>query len=928
MVRTRLLALALCLGLTACGTDESTDADAGPTPDTATAPDTVTAPDVAGGDVTPPPPDVGPDVDNPCLGGAILGCDGATCIAANAKGDGTCLPALDCVLHDFDGGDCCTDEQVLGCDFMTCVDTILLGNGTCDELLRCPSFDWDQGDCCIPACEGKACGDDGCGGDCGTCDAGLTCDAADQCICAPDCAGKDCGPDGCGGVCGTCDEGLACDVTGQCICAPACEGKQCGDDGCGGDCGTCDAGLMCGETNQCVCAPDCAGKDCGPDGCGGVCGEPFFEGNCGSDATCDESGQCECSMCQTWDPDGGCYAVSDYGPYCTGTTVTECYEGEDHSFDCPNGCDADDVEGWCLSLCGDGVCEGGPVYEPWEHPGECPEDCPCEEDPDFLAGCEEGSCDWEDRLGDGTCDDVFNCAELDYDGGDCCLPACEGKACGDDGCGDVCGTCGDGLTCGEDGQCGCPEGTVARCPLESVYGPAWHYEVEKGWGEPELAVCAAATLLGDGTCQVELSCHDGDGGDCCQGQIDEGWLSTCVFQQAGVDGMFDGTESDDCDFPAGAWVPGCDGESCAPLDSQGDGSCNSLLNCKDFDYDGGDCCAADCEGKECGPDGCGGFCGNPWADGDCDGVEPGTCTASGQCDCGPCGYWHHSQCYGGPAQEPFCWGSYIVACDEWGDFNNWMLAECPSGCHEDFMGTPYCIDVCGDGHCSWGAASAGENAVDCPEDCDCGDGSLMTVAGCEEGSCYFAYALGDGFPPNFPGTCDAVFNCAELDYDGGDCEPPTLTLAEQIQALLVDDLGFDQLTISLDITEIEAQAAAYPGPTDFMTALDLAMTSFLTDDDDIESPLGIASFVAEATWTEDNPEGQTFEEATRAALIDHLNRPTASISLVPIGQTAEHGEPVDANWVFFLTIDELSDHLYWAIVDRQGVVATYNYGFN
>jgi hypothetical protein len=197
----------------------------------------------------------------------------------------------------------------------------------------------------------------------------------------------------------------------------------------------------------------------------------------------------------------------------------------------------------------------------------------------------------------------------------------------------------------------------------------------------------------------------------------------------------------------------------------------------------------------------------------------------------------------------------------------------------------------------------------------------MYIVACDTDACWYSDSLGNG-------TCDESLNCAEHGYDNGDCEPPTLTLAQQIQALLVDDHGLDQLTISLDITEIEAQTAAYPGPIDFMTALDLAMTSFLTDDDDIESPLGIATFVAEATWDPDNPEGQTFEEATLAALLDHLNRPTASISLVPIGQTAEHGESVVDNWVFFLTIDELSDHLYWAIVDRQGVTATYNYGFN
>ena len=84
---------------------------------------------------------------------------------------------------------------------------------------------------------------------------------------------------------------------------------------------------------------------------------------------------------------------------------------------------------------------------------------------------------------------------------------------------------------------------------------------------------------------------------------------------------------------------------------------------------------------------------------------------------------------------------------------------------------PSCIDVCGDGHCAWGGVSPGENAVDCPQDCACGDGALSTVAGCEEGSCYFESALGDG--DSAWGSCDEVFNCAELDYDGGDCCTPS-----------------------------------------------------------------------------------------------------------------------------------------------------------
>jgi hypothetical protein len=54
------------------------------------------------------------------------------------------------------------------------------------------------------------------------------------------CANKQCGDDGCGGSCGTCADGLSCQA-GSCAppgaCAPRCEGKPAGaDDGCGGAC--------------------------------------------------------------------------------------------------------------------------------------------------------------------------------------------------------------------------------------------------------------------------------------------------------------------------------------------------------------------------------------------------------------------------------------------------------------------------------------------------------------------------------------------------------------------------------------------------------------------------------------------------------------------------------------------------------------------
>jgi len=102
-----------------------------------------------------------------------------------------------------------------------------------------------------------------------------------------DCNGKICGDDGCGGVCGWCPGAWSC-IDGQCVnnCVPICAGKQCGDDGCGGSCGVCGPSENCIH-HQCAvpCVPICAGKECGADGCGGQCG------NCPVDYFC-EANQC------------------------------------------------------------------------------------------------------------------------------------------------------------------------------------------------------------------------------------------------------------------------------------------------------------------------------------------------------------------------------------------------------------------------------------------------------------------------------------------------------------------------------------------------------------------------------------------------------------------------------------------------------------
>ncbi|MGC4118188.1 MAG: lamin tail domain-containing protein [Myxococcales bacterium] len=200
---------------------------------------------------------------------------------------------------------------------------------------------------CTPNCGTNVCGDDGCGGSCGTCTGGQTCTSG-QCACPGTevlCNGtcvdtqtstSDCGQCGiacganqtctvgscacqgtlvmCNGTCfdtqtdssncgqcgNACTSGQVCSA-GQCVssCTPSCSGKVCGDDGCGGSCGTCNSHGTCTGSFTCscnagwtgptcgtaACVPNCSGKVCGDDGCGGTCG------TCGAGLVC-ASGAC------------------------------------------------------------------------------------------------------------------------------------------------------------------------------------------------------------------------------------------------------------------------------------------------------------------------------------------------------------------------------------------------------------------------------------------------------------------------------------------------------------------------------------------------------------------------------------------------------------------------------------------------------------
>ncbi len=106
-------------------------------------------------------------------------------------------------------------------------------------------------DACLPACDGKECGDDGCGEICGKCTDGKACQLG-KCVCKANdykacCDQAVCWFDSCGtkgDKVADCQYGCKVEYeTAVCeSCIPNCSGKQCGEDGCGKDCGLCPAG--------------------------------------------------------------------------------------------------------------------------------------------------------------------------------------------------------------------------------------------------------------------------------------------------------------------------------------------------------------------------------------------------------------------------------------------------------------------------------------------------------------------------------------------------------------------------------------------------------------------------------------------------------------------------------------------------------------
>ena len=176
------------------------------------------------------------------------------------------------------------------------------------------------------------------------------------------------------------------------------------------------------------------------------------------------------------------------------------------------------------------------------------------------------------------------------DEGPACVPQCEARECGFDGCEGSCGVCEAGSVCSEDGQCGCTPDCEGR-----VCG-------DNGCGDSCGTCSESEPICEQGVCKPEdPGCTPACGGKVCGDDGCDGVCGTCP------------EETPECQDGACIAVcePDCESKSCGDDGCDGVcGECEAGQSCVDHQCE--EVCSPACEGKDCGDDGCGEVCG--WCD--------------------------------------------------------------------------------------------------------------------------------------------------------------------------------------------------------------------------------------------------------------------------------------------------------------------------
>ena len=432
--------------------------------------------------------------------------------------------------------------------------------------------------------------------------------------------------------------------------------------------------------------------------------------------------------------------------------------------------------------CVDGLLDEECIGEQMPEKSCADDPCPCEPD------CLHKECNSADGCG-GTCkckaccDDHWMCLDVtiptcnympglvqeeDACGPDsCCPPNCYEKECGDDGCGSPCPPgCDAGYECAQ-GKCVCKaDCSDKECGYDGCGGVCAECE----WGQ----ICvdhSCEDLECEPECQ-DLQCgDDGCGGvcECDPGMIylEDVWEEEeCVPDCADVEcGEEDGCGGV-CECPVGG---------CCLLETAGGCLDQTHANCTDMggDFLGADlcssfdkeqkCCDIWCEDRECGPDPCGGSCG------ECPDEMP-------YCNDGQCGIECDPQCYskdcgdddgcGAPCPcNPCCFNEDAVGacedftepyCTQQGGF--WL----PGGTCDDDP-NPCCEAACLAEECGAPNPCGGEGICECQSCCVAGGKcELKTPMVC---TLIGGTPMGLADCPADDATCDGIDDDCDGDID-------------------------------------------------------------------------------------------------------------------------------------------------------------------
>lgn len=301
-----------------------------------------------------------------------------------------------------------------------------------------------------------------------------------------------------------------------------------------------------------------------------------------------------------------------------------------------------------------------------------------------------------------------------------CDPLCDGKECGPDGCGNLCGICSESEWCAS-GKClpdGCGGDPGFTC-LNACgdMGVGWCYCDEQcvAYGDccPDYQACCLDCTA---DCTNKVCGDDGCNGSC--GACDPGL--TCV--------------NGEC-----LCVPDCAGKKCGDDGCGGScGSCHYGKTC----VNGVCTCVPDCEDLECGDDGCGGSCGE---------CEPDWACVDHVCvdDCVP-------DCTDMECGDDGCGGS-CGACG----------VGCTCSAQGQCLGTCDCVPDCTEMEC--GDDGCGGACGKCPQGMVCQDGQCLheDIPDCTGKVCG---------PDGLGGSCGTCPQGQDCSADGTEClcEPDCL----------------------------------------------------------------------------------------------------------------------------------------------------------